>query len=82
MVIHALAVDPDSARTGIGKRMVEFCMKYAKDNGFKALRLDAVPKNTPARRMYERLGFGFAGEKDLKRYETGIPSFALYEFVL
>lgn len=80
MVIHALAADPDLARKGTGKSMVEFCMKYAEEKGFKAIRLDAVPKNLPARRMYESLGFRFAGEKDLKRYETGIPSFALYEF--
>lgn len=82
MVIHALAVDPDFSRKGVGRRMVEFCMDYAKENGYKAIRLDAVPKNLPARHMYESLGFRFAGEKDLKRYETGIPSFALYELIL
>lgn len=82
MVIHALAVDPDFSRKGIGKRMVGFCLDYAAKNGYKAIRLDAVPKNLPARRMYESLGFRFAGERDLKRYETRIPSFALYEFVL
>lgn len=81
MIIHALAVDPDFSRKGVGRRMVEFCMDYAKENGFRAIRLDAVPKNLPARHMYESLGFRFAGERDLKRYETGILSFALYEFV-
>lgn len=80
MVIHALAVDPEHKGQGIGKRMVKFCLDYAKENGYRAIRLDAVPKNTPARRMYESMGFRFAGEGDLKRFETGIPSFALYEY--
>lgn len=80
MVIHSLAVDPEIKRSGTGKAMVEFCLAYAKEKGYKAIRLDAVPKNTPARRMYEKLGFLFAGEKDLKREDTGIPLFALYEY--
>ena len=82
MIIHALAVDPDLSRKGTGKAMVEFCLNYAKEKGYKAIRLDAVPENLPARRMYEGLGFSFAGEKNLKRYETGIPVFALYEYNL
>ncbi len=80
MIIHALAVDPDYKGRGIGKRMVKFCLDYAKGKGHRAIRLDAVPKNTPARGMYESMGFRFAGERDLKRQETGIPSFALYEY--
>ncbi len=79
-VIHALAVDPDFGGNGIGKRMVRFCINYSKEKGYKGIRLDAVPKNTPARRMYESMGFRFVGERDLKRYETGIPKFALYEY--
>ncbi len=68
MIIHALAVDPDYKGRGIGKRMVEFCLDYAKGKGHRAIRLDAVPKNTPARGMYESIGFHFAGERDLKRH--------------
>lgn len=79
-IIHALAVSPDFHGNGIGKSMVKFCLDYSKNNGYKGLRLDAVPGNTPARRMYEGLGFRFAGERDLKREERGIPTFALYEY--
>lgn len=82
LVIHALAVAPEYSGQGIGKEMVRYCIEQGRQRGYKAIRLDAVPKNTPARRMYEGLGFSFAGEKDLKRYETGIESFALYEYNL
>lgn len=81
LVIHALAVAPEHSGQGIGKAMVRYCIDQARQRGYKAIRLDAVPKNIPARRMYEGLGFSFAGEKDLKRYETGIESFALYEYI-
>lgn len=37
------------------------------------------PSNTPARRLYEKIGFTFAGEKDLLRGIEDIPEFALYE---
>ena len=59
--------------------MVKYCIDYAREHGFKAIRLDVVPENIPARRLYERLGFTFAGEKDLKRDIEDIPTFALYE---
>ena len=79
LVIHTLAVDPDSQGCGIGKFMVKYCIDYAREHGFKAIRLDVVPENIPARRLYERLGFTFAGAKDLKRDIEDIPTFALYE---
>lgn len=79
MVIHALATDYDIYHKGLGRQMVEFCIETAKRNKYKAIRLDAVPTNTPARRLYESMGFLFAGERDLKRGIEYIPLFALYE---
>ena len=79
LVIHTLASDPDFSNRGIGKFMVNYSVSYAKEYGFKAVRLDVVPENIPARRLYEKLGFTFAGEKDLKRNIDDIPTFALYE---
>lgn len=79
MVIHTLAVSPDCARQGIGRAMIEYAVKQAKDRGYKAIRLDVVPDNLPARKLYEKAGFTFAGEKDLGRDIPEIPLFALYE---
>ncbi len=79
LVIHTLAVNPNLQNRGIGKFMVEYCIDYAKKHNFRAIRLDVVPENIPARQLYEKLGFTFAGEKDLKRYIEDIPTFALYE---
>ena len=82
MVIHTLAVSPDAYGRGIARQMVEFCLQTAKERGFPAVRLDVVPDNHPARRLYEKMGFTFAGERDLLRNIDGIPAFALYERIL
>lgn len=82
LVIHTLASDPESLHRGIGRQMVDYCICEAKERGCKAIRLDVVPDNTPARRLYERMGFHFAGERDLKRNIEEIPVFALYERVI
>lgn len=79
MVIHALAVSPDCARQGIGRLMIDYAIDYAKAMGCKAIRLDVVPDNLPARKLYEKAGFTFAGERDLERGIPEIPLFALYE---
>lgn len=82
LVIHTLASDPDAYKRGIGKFMVRFCINTAKEQNYKALRLDVVPSNLPARKLYEGMGFRFAGEKDLERGLDDIPRFALYELNL
>lgn len=80
LVIHTLASDPEMYRTGIGRQMVTYAIQTAQMLGKKAVRLDVVPSNEPARKIYEKMGFRFAGEKDLKRNIEEIPVFALYEY--
>lgn len=79
LVIHTLAADPEYYGHGVGKEMVRWCLELAESRGYPAVRLDVVPENFPARRLYEKMGFRFAGEKDLKRDIAEIPVFALYE---
>ena len=79
MVIHALAVDPERSGTGLGKELVRFCIDTAKQSGYKAIRLDIVPTNTPAQHLYESFGFRYAGEADVRPDIEDIPTFCLYE---
>ncbi len=79
MVIHALAVDPERSGTGLGKELVRFCINTAKQSGFKAIRLDIVPTNTPAQHLYESFGFRYAGEADVRPDIEDIPAFRLFE---
>lgn len=78
MIIHTLAADPEMYGRGIGREMTMYCVNAARERGYKAIRVDVVPTNYPAKRLYESIGFKFAGEYDLKRGIDAIPTFLLY----
>ncbi len=82
MVIHGLAVDPSFHGKGIGTFILDFCIEKAREDGYKAIRLDIVPGNIPAARLYEKKGFVCAGTADLRRGIEDIPEFTLYELNL
>lgn len=79
MVCHALATEPTLQGNGIGRQIVEYCIDFAQNHGFKAIRLDVVPDNTPAKKLYEKCGFRYAGDVDLERDIPEIPLFSMYE---
>ena len=80
MVIHSLAVLDEQSGRGVGQEVVKFCLNTAKERGYKGVRVDVVPGNFPARNLYEKMGFTYAGEKDLKRGYDHIPTFQLLEY--
>ena len=82
MVIHALAVATELQGRGIGKQIVGFCIDYARAHGYKAIRLDVVPTNYPAKKLYEQCGFAYLGDVDLERGFEDIPLFSMYELNL
>lgn len=82
IVCHALAISPQKQKQGLGQKVVEFCIKYARDNFYEAVRLDVVPTNFPARKLYEQCGFKYVGDADLKRGYEDIPFFSMYELNL
>ena len=78
-VIHILAVSPDFQGKGIGSEMVLEAIRLAQNNGMEAIRLDALASNTPAHRMYERLGFEYRGKQYLYAENTGWTDFYFFE---
>ena len=86
LVLHALATAPDMRRRGIGAEIIRFSVEKAKREGYKAIRLDTVPDNYPAKKMYEKNGFTYIGDYDLERVfdrdEILIPFFSLFEMNL
>lgn len=80
--VHVLAVSSDRYQGGVGSFMVDECISIARSKGYKALRLDIVPTNTPAERLYKKKGFTYAGTVDLKRPTAPVPLFDLYEIDL
>lgn len=82
MVCHAVAIKPSLQGQGIGKQIVNFCIEYARNHGYNAIRLDVVPDNTPAKKLYEKCGFSYTGDADLERGIDDIPVFSMYELYL
>lgn len=82
LVIHILASANDFRGIGVGRFIVDKTIDLARQQGYKALRLDAVPTNRPAIDLYLSKGFTYAGTKDLLRNIPAIPLFALYELNL
>ena len=78
-VCHALAIETSLQGKGLGRQIVEFCIRLAKELGYKAIRLDVVPTNVPARKLYEKCGFRYVGDADLERGYEDIPLFSLLE---
>ena len=79
-VIHILAVSPDSQGTGIGSEMIREAIRLARSKGMQATRLDALASNTPAHKIYERLGFEYRGKQHLYAQNTGWTDFYFFEY--
>jgi ribosomal protein S18 acetylase RimI-like enzyme len=61
LVVHRLAVHPNSEGRGIGRKLMEFVEDMARNGGYEAIRLDAFPQNPRAVSLYENLGYRKAG---------------------
>ncbi len=59
--------------------IIRFCIDLAKSEGYKAIRVDIVPDNYPAKMLFEKNGFDYAGDVDLELNIGNIPAFSLYE---
>lgn len=79
LVIHSFTIDPELSGRGEGRVLADACIGYAKQHGYKAIRLDIVPGNIPAIKLYEGKGFTFAGCEDLERGLPDVTEFMLYE---
>ena len=79
-IIHTFGVHPGFSGRGLGTRMMEEAVKIAEGMGLKALRLDVLDGNLPAERLYEKVGFQYAGSLNIFYEDTGWADFNLYEY--
>jgi ribosomal protein S18 acetylase RimI-like enzyme len=68
--LHWLCVHRDFSGMNLSKTMVEYAMKYAKENGFTLLRLDTDADNPTLCSIYENLGFKLMGTEDGQEHRT------------
>ena len=55
--LRKLFLLPEGRGVGLGKRLTEACLAYAKRKGYKACYLDTLKSMTSAVSLYEKLGF-------------------------
>ena len=68
------------ARWSKGKHPTVEGIRLAHDKGMLAIRLDALASNTPAHRIYERLGFEYRGKQHLYAENTGWTDFFFFDY--
>ena len=81
-VIHLLASDPDRHGMGIGRSLLEKARTVAAERNAEVIRLDTLPYNTPARRLYESFGFQYRGDIEIYYPSAGTIPFSMYEYLL
>jgi len=62
IVIHRLAVNPDSQAKGIARLLMDFAEEYARKEKHSAIRLDSYSQNKRALKFYENRGYQKRGE--------------------
>ncbi|MBM7636666.1 GNAT family N-acetyltransferase [Streptococcus saliviloxodontae] len=81
-IIHILGVSPKHAGKGYAKQMLETVFDKAREDQQKAIRLDVLAGNTPAEKLYQRMGFQYKETVQMYYEDTGLTDFHLYEYPL
>lgn len=73
--VQRIAVWPDRRRLGVGRKMMEAMVAFARENQASAMSLEVRESNQAARNLYE--SFGFAAEARRKGYYHDPPEDAV-----
>lgn len=55
--LHLFCVSPSHAHRGLGSRFLQLVLAEARARGARSVRLDVLPNNVPAQRLYKKNGF-------------------------
>ncbi len=72
--VYVVAIDPDAQGRGLGNALVDVGLKHLRSVGLDEVLLYVESDNTPAVRLYEKLGFTHAAADTHVMYTRGAPS--------
>jgi len=61
VTLHKIAVDSAHRGRGVSSEIVDFIVRFARDNGYSSVRVDTHHGNIPMRKMLERNSFEHCG---------------------
>lgn len=70
--LRLLLVEPSARGLGIGGRLVEECIRFARRAGYRRMMLFTTERQTDAARIYARAGFTLAEQTVADTFEAGI----------
>lgn len=79
--LHLLGVMPQYHNRGIAIALTNKAIEVARNQDFKALRLDVIDGNQAARKLYEKCGFKYIQDLSLYYDNCGLVNFYLYEYL-
>lgn len=79
LVVHSFAVLPSSQGKGYGATMLRCCEAFARNAGYRSVRLDAFSENEAALRFYVRHGYRFQGAIEFAFKPVGHQGYYCYE---
>ena len=80
LYVHRLAVHPEHQGKGYAQQLMDFAGNYARENGFKSIRLDTFSRNKRNQRFYEARGYKKL--EDIYFPEQSTYPFHCYELVV
>ena len=62
LIIHRLTVDINWQKKGIGRKLIDFALNYARENKYDSVRFDVYSGNPDLIKTYEKMGCEKKGE--------------------